>query len=112
MAPTPMESLLHQRQSSPTTRTLSTTLPKPLPLERLWESLLMLLRMEKLFTKLRREKLMPLFSLSPRCITLESTLSTTVLWSAPTPMVALCTVMFFLLSATDHLALDAILLFL
>merc|ERR1719186_1658426 len=109
----PMESLLHQRQSSPTTRTLSTTLPKPLPLERLWESLLMLPRMEKLFTKLRRErlKLIPLFSLSPRYITLESTLSTTLLWSDPTPMVALCTGMFFHLSATDPLALGAIPLF-
>merc|ERR1712080_256942 len=62
--PTLMESLLLQGPLSPTTRIPSTTPPKPLPLERLWENLLMLPRMEKLSMKFRREKLKltPLFS--------------------------------------------------
>merc|ERR1719430_2995485 len=82
-----MESLLLQGLWSPTTRTLSTTPPKPLPLERLWENLLMLPRMEKLSMKFRREKL----KLTPLLSTLDSpTLPpyTTLVWSAPSPTLA------------------------
>merc|ERR1711890_199882 len=85
--PTPMESLLLQGPLSPTTRTPSTSPPKPLPLERLWENLLMLLRMEKLSMKFRREKLKltPLFS-TPDSPTPPP--HTTLVWSAPSPTLA------------------------
>merc|ERR1712080_716357 len=82
-----MESLLLQGPLSPTTRTPSTTPPKPLPLERLWENLLVLPRMEKLSMKFRREKLklIPLFS-TPDSPTPPP--HTTLVWSAPSPTLA------------------------